>query len=249
MNCCICNACFDDDMKKYNFVPSDDSYKICQNCFTRISYLQEFGGDKKNNISDKAFEFIINKKGSISDMTVRERINEILQFYSDEETYNKLQQEKQEKQEKDRADYQKDLEKEHKKMFKSETFKSVNILVSTTPILDGYEIEKYVDIVNSEYVIGTGVFSEWGAYFSDLFGTAASGYQGKLSMAKNMALHILKLKANQLKCNAVVGIDIDISTIGNNMIMVSANGTAVNVKKIENIPSTLTTPQAAIASK
>ena len=97
---------------------------------------------------------------------------------------------------------------------------------------DWYPGDEYVDIVNSEYIIGTGIFSEWGASFSDLFGTQATGYQGKLSKAKQMALYILKAKAHQLKCNAVLGIDIDISTIGNNMIMVSSNGTAVRAKKI-----------------
>lgn len=233
MNCCICGKEFGEGEKNFNFIPSNDEYKICENCFTRISYLKQYGGSDKNNISEKAFEFLGEKRNFIKNADVLERLDEILGMYSDEETYNRLKEEKEEKQRNDRSAFQKELEAEHKKMFNGANIVYYDIIMSTTHTLDGYVIENYYDVINSEYIIGTGVFSEWNAAISDLLGTTATGYQGKLSRAKEMALYILKAKAHAQKCNAVIGIDIDISTIGNNMIMVSANGTAVRAKKIE----------------
>lgn len=231
MKCCICGKEFAENEKSFNFVPSSDEYKICQNCFTRISYLKQYGGNDKNNISEKAFEFLSEKRDIIDNADVVERLDEILSMYADEETFNRIKQEKEEKQKIDRDKFQKELEKDQ--IFSGGDFVYYDVLMSTTHILEGYTIESYVNVISSEYIMGTGMFSEWGAAFSDLFGTQATGYQGKLSRAKEMALYILKAKANAIKCNAVVGIDIDISTIGNNMIMVSANGTAVKAKKNE----------------
>ena len=232
MNCCICKKEFIESEKKVNFIPNNDESKICENCYNRISYLKQYGGDAQNNISERSYEFLHNKRDEINNPEVLNRLDEILGLYSDEETYNRMKQEKVEQQQRDRSEFQRELEKQHKQMFNGAGAVYYDVLMSTTHFLEGYEIDEYVDIVNSEYIIGTGIFSEWGASFSDLFGTQATGYQGKLSKAKQMALYILKAKAHQLKCNAVLGIDIDISTIGNNMIMVSSNGTAVRAKKI-----------------
>lgn len=44
-------------------------------------------------------------------------------------------------------------------------------------------------------------------------------------------MQIITEKALQLGANAIIGVDFDIMTIGNNMIVVSANGTAVIIKK------------------
>lgn len=96
-----------------------------------------------------------------------------------------------------------------------------------------YEITDYKEIVSGEIVLGTGIISELGGEINDLFGTTASGYQGKLAQAKNTALHIIRDKALSLGANALIGIDFDIMTIANNMIVVSANGTAVVIEKIK----------------
>ena len=51
MNCCICKKEFIESEKKVNFIPNNDESKICENCYNRISYLKQYGGDAKNNIS------------------------------------------------------------------------------------------------------------------------------------------------------------------------------------------------------
>lgn len=58
--------------------------------------------------------------------------------------------------------------------------------------------------------------------------------EGKLSEAKNMAMSNLIKKAVALESNALIGIDYDIMTIGKSMIVVSVNGTAVLIEKIEH---------------
>jgi uncharacterized protein YbjQ (UPF0145 family) len=45
--------------------------------------------------------------------------------------------------------------------------------------------------------------------------------------ARDLALKEMMEEAEKLGANAVVGVDIDYETVGNNMMMVSASGTAV----------------------
>ena len=54
----------------------------------------------------------------------------------------------------------------------------------------------------------------------------------KLTAAKNAALEKLKESCLLANANAVIGVDIDISIMGQNMILACANGTAVRIEKI-----------------
>lgn len=106
-----------------------------------------------------------------------------------------------------------------------------NFKMTTGYNFEGYDIIDYKNIISREIVVGTGVFSELDAGISDLLGMRASGYEGKIAEAKLAALNYLKNDAAKLNANAIIGIDYDITTIGNNMIIVSANGTAVEIRK------------------
>lgn len=44
------------------------------------------------------------------------------------------------------------------------------ILVSSTERLEGYEIEKYFELISTNVVLGTNFFSDIGASFTDFFG-------------------------------------------------------------------------------
>ena len=89
------------------------------------------------------------------------------------------------------------------------------------------EIVEYLGIVSGEIVLGTGFLSELSASINDFFGTSSTALEGKLSKAKNAAQENLKQKALAKGANAVIGVDFDITTFSNNIIVVSANGTAV----------------------
>ena len=103
-------------------------------------------------------------------------------------------------------------------------------------ITTGYNFEKfdivdYKDIISAEVVLGTGIFSELNAQISDLFGTKASEFEGKIAIAKSKAMENLKHKALNRGTNAIIGVDFDLMTLSNNMIVVPVNGTAVKIEK------------------
>ena len=106
-----------------------------------------------------------------------------------------------------------------------------NFKCTTGYNFEGYKIIDYKDIISSEVVLGTGFFSEVSAQIDDFFGTTSSPYEKKISDAKNVAKNKLIYEAIEIGANALIGIDFDIMTIGNNMIVVSANGTAVFIEK------------------
>lgn len=107
------------------------------------------------------------------------------------------------------------------------------ILLSTTPMLIGYDITAYLGIASGEVVLGTGFLSELSAGINDLFGSTSESFKNKLDTAKNAAIDMLLEKALNQNANAVIGIDFDYITFSNNMIGVVANGTLVNVSPSE----------------
>ena len=57
----------------------------------------------------------------------------------------------------------------------------------------------------------------------------AKSYENELASGVSDALAEMERQAVQLGADAVVGVDIDYETVGNNMLMVSASGTAVKL--------------------
>lgn len=121
-----------------------------------------------------------------------------------------------------------------KKIDKEKQERKLNFRCTTGYNFEGYKIIDYRDIISSEVVLGTGFFSEVSAQIDDFFGTTSSPYEKKISDAKNVAKDKLVFEAVEIGANAVIGIDFDIMTIGNNMIVVSANGTAVVIEKLRD---------------
>jgi uncharacterized protein YbjQ (UPF0145 family) len=116
-----------------------------------------------------------------------------------------------------------------------------DILVSTTPSLDGCEIIKYLKPITAHIVIGTNVFSDFIASWTDFLGGQSETYQKKLSESYQLALNEIKSKAFQIGANAVLGLHIDLDEIsgkGKSMFMITASGTAVLINtKTSNFKS------------
>lgn len=96
-----------------------------------------------------------------------------------------------------------------------------DIIVTTTPSVEGRVIEQYLDIVSGTdiYLVG-GVLGGGLANQENLYGQA-------LTRAKNKMIS----KAVDLGANAVVGVQISITSPGGlNNIIVVTNGTAVKLK-------------------
>lgn len=104
------------------------------------------------------------------------------------------------------------------------------MLVVTTHIIDGRKVSKYLGLVSGDAILGANIFKDIFASIRDIVGGRSQAYEQELQQAKQIALREMEASAQQLGANAVLGVDLDYETIsmGNsNMLMVSANGTAV----------------------
>ena len=101
------------------------------------------------------------------------------------------------------------------------------MIVTTTHELQGQIIHEYLGIVVGEAIIGTNIFRDIGATLRDVVGGRSGTYEKKMTEAREIALKEMIARAEALGANAVVGVDIDYETVGNNMMMVSTSGTAV----------------------
>jgi uncharacterized protein YbjQ (UPF0145 family) len=102
------------------------------------------------------------------------------------------------------------------------------MIITTTPSVEGRRIEAYLGIVVGEAILGANVFRDLFAQVRDIVGGRSAAYEASLAEARETALRELQERAAKLGANAVVGVDLDYEVI-NNMLMVSASGTAVRL--------------------
>ena len=102
------------------------------------------------------------------------------------------------------------------------------MIVTTTPNIEGRSISDYKGIVVGEAILGANVFRDIFASITDIVGGRSGAYEEELAKARDVALSEMQERADALGANAVVGVDLDYEVI-NNMLMVSASGTAVIV--------------------
>lgn len=105
------------------------------------------------------------------------------------------------------------------------------MLLTTTPTIEGKTINTYYGIVTGETIIGANFVRDFFAGIRDIVGGRSRSYERVLREAKDTALSEMAAQAEQLGANAVVGIDVDYETVGQNgsMLMVSCSGTAVRI--------------------
>ncbi|TMV68834.1 heavy metal-binding domain-containing protein [Thioclava sp. BHET1] len=100
--------------------------------------------------------------------------------------------------------------------------------VTTTPTVEGHPIAAYHGIVTGEAILGANIFRDLFAGITDIIGGRSGAYEKELGKARETALAELEDRARALGATAVVGTDLDYEVI-NNMLMVSASGTAVTI--------------------
>jgi uncharacterized protein YbjQ (UPF0145 family) len=107
--------------------------------------------------------------------------------------------------------------------------KYTNMILSTTPTIEGRPIRDYKGIVTGETIIGANFLKDFMAGIRDIVGGRSGAYEKVLREAKDSSMKEMEERAAAMGANAVVGIDIDYETIGqgNSMLMVAVSGTAV----------------------
>jgi uncharacterized protein YbjQ (UPF0145 family) len=126
-------------------------------------------------------------------------------------------------------------EKDKLKMeLKKEENENLNVILTTAPFLEGYEIEQTINIITSECVLGMNMFKDLFASITDIVGGRSGTIQKSLREAREQCLYELKNEAASCGANAVIAVDLDYSEIsggGKSMLFLVASGTAVKVIK------------------
>ena len=107
-------------------------------------------------------------------------------------------------------------------------WESKKMIVTTTDSVEGRRIRTYHGVVVGEAILGANVFRDIFAGITDIIGGRSGAYEKSLAEARSTALRELEARAAAAGGNAVVGVDLDYEVI-NNMLMVSASGTAVTL--------------------
>ncbi len=103
------------------------------------------------------------------------------------------------------------------------------MLVTTTPTVEGYPIKEYKGLVVGEVIAGVDFVKDFAAGLTNFFGGRSGSYEGELVQARESAIAEMQQRAAAMGANAIVGVDLDFEVLGsgNNMLMVTASGTAV----------------------
>ena len=105
------------------------------------------------------------------------------------------------------------------------------MISSTTALIEGRPVQKYLGIVTGEVIVGANIFRDLFAGIRDIVGGRSGSYENVLADARRQAIAEMEAEATKLGGNAVIGVDLDYEVLGSNgsMLMVSCSGTAVVV--------------------
>ena len=104
------------------------------------------------------------------------------------------------------------------------------MIVTTTSAVEGRKVTAYRGIVCGEAIMGANIVRDLFAGITDILGGRSGAYEEELMKARETALGEMQSRAAALGADAVVGVDLDYEVI-NNMLMVSASGTAVSTEQ------------------
>ena len=202
-NCCICDKKFA-LMENRNILGYGlGNYEICNECYEHKENLHSDFEARR-----KAIQYLTEK---IERPDIEIKVKEtILDYIKTDEEKAKEQEETKQRTEKLRTE----------------------CLMTSGYNFEGYKITAYKGLVSGEVVMGTGMFSEMFAGIADVFGTESDAFAEKIINAKRAAQDRLLKQVINVGGNAVIGVDYDYITFANNMIGISANGTAVIVEQI-----------------
>ena len=104
------------------------------------------------------------------------------------------------------------------------------MLIVTSDQIEGRRIAEYLGIVSGNAIVGANMFRDLFARVRDVVGGRAGGYEKALRGAKEAALEDIAEEAAERGANAIIAVDLDYESVGDSMLMVSVNGTAVRLE-------------------
>lgn len=103
------------------------------------------------------------------------------------------------------------------------------ITITTTGNIEGRQVAAYLGLVAGETILGVNVFKDITAGFRNIVGGRSGKYEEELRKGRETALQEMVERAVELGADAVIGVKIDYETVGGQMLMVTAAGTAVKL--------------------
>jgi uncharacterized protein YbjQ (UPF0145 family) len=103
------------------------------------------------------------------------------------------------------------------------------MVLTTGPNVEGRPITDYLDVVSSQAIMGVNIGKDLMAGMRNIVGGRSKSYEGEIARAVAEVMTELRMGAASLGADAVVSIDIDYESMGGNMLMVAASGTAVKL--------------------
>ena len=107
------------------------------------------------------------------------------------------------------------------------------MLITTTHTLQNKEIVEYKGLVTVRNVRAINVIRDFLTSFRDFFGGRSGSYQDVMDDIEHELLNELKVKAEKMGCNALIGLIVDFNNIGSknkSLIMAYAKATGVVYK-------------------
>ncbi|SDY93119.1 YbjQ family protein [Tindallia californiensis] len=108
-----------------------------------------------------------------------------------------------------------------------------NMIVTSGYHFEGYKINEYLGFISAETVLGMGIFRGLSATVANLAGTESAALRGKLKSAKKIVMEEIMMQAAERGANAIVGVDLDYTMFGGELLGIIVSGTAVEITEIE----------------
>ena len=103
------------------------------------------------------------------------------------------------------------------------------MILTTGPAVEGRPVREYLDVVSAQAIMGVNIGKDITAGLRNIVGGRSKSYEGEIAKAVAEVMDELKVGAESLGAEAVLSIDIDYETVGANMLMDAASGTAVKL--------------------
>ena len=106
-----------------------------------------------------------------------------------------------------------------------------NIMVTSAPSFEGYDIVEYVDFIRHQSVFSSNFVQELAANIADSVGGEGRALEDKLEEAADNVMKEFKEIAEEKGANAVINISMDYTNLSGNVASVMVTGKAVKIVK------------------
>lgn len=108
------------------------------------------------------------------------------------------------------------------------------MIITTTDVIQGAQIDAYLGIVTAEVVYGTNALRDFFAGIRDIVGGRTGSYEQVFEKGQREAIAELQRRAQSMGANAVLGVEVDTGTINVDqrgaLLLITAIGTAVKLR-------------------